>query len=377
VMREMQAPQSGYYSSLDADSEHEEGKFYVWSREEVAGLLTGDEYAVAAACYGLDRSPNFEGKHWHLCMAEPLQQVADRLAISAAEAENRLASARDKLWRARERRIRPGCDQKILTSWNALMIHGLAHAGRVFGREDWLASARNATDFVRATLWRDGRLLATYKDGRAHLNAYLDDHAFLLAALLELMQSCFRAQDLRFARELAEALLTRFEDPEGGAFFFTSRDHEPLIMRPKPGPDNATPSGNGTAARALLRLGHLFGEPRYLQAAERTLRLFFPQMQQHASAFSSLCLGLAEALAPPTIVLLRGPEPGTALWSARLTKRYAPFTLVLAVPDSADGLPAAMDKPRRSGVNAWVCHGVNCLPPIDQWAELERAVAAQ
>ena len=377
VMREMQSAQGGYYSSLDADSEHEEGKFYVWSCEEAAALLSEEEYAVAGACYGLYRAPNFEGKHWHLCMAKPLEQVADSLGIPAAQARDCLASARAKLWQARERRVRPGRDEKILTSWNALMIHGMAHAGRALGREDWLASARAATGFLRATLWRDGRLLATYKDGRAHLNAYLDDHAFLLAALLELMQSCFRREDLQFAQELAEAMLTRFEDQIGGAFFFTSRDHEPLILRPKPGFDNATPSGNGTAALTLQRFGHLIGEPRYLQAAERTLRLFLPQMQQHASGFPTLCLALGEALTPPSIVLLRGPEADTGSWSRQLSQRYSPATLVLCIPDGTDPLPAAMDKPRRPGVNAWVCRGVNCLPPIEQWAELERALATQ
>ncbi|HTT40344.1 MAG TPA: thioredoxin domain-containing protein [Burkholderiales bacterium] len=376
VMREMQSPEGGYYSSLDADSEHEEGKFYVWSQEEVARLLSDEEYAVAGACYGLDRPPNFEGRHWHLRIAKPLERVADALGISTALARDRLDSARAKLWQARERRIRPGRDEKILTSWNGLMIQGMAYAGRALGREDWLASARKATHFLRATLWRDGRLLATYKDGKAHLNAYLDDHAFLLAALLELMQSGFSREDMEFAQDLAEAMLTRFEDERSGAFFFTSRDHEPLILRPKPGFDNATPSGNGTAALALQRFGHLIGEPRYLRSAERTLRLFFPQLQQHASGFSTLCLALAEAITPPTIVLLRGLDADIVSWSRQLAQRYRPATLMLCIPDGAAGLPAAMDKPQRRGVNAWVCRGVECLPPIDQWAELERALAA-
>ena len=158
-------------------------------------------------------------------------------------------------------------------------------------------------------LWRDGRLLATYKDGRAHLNAYLDDHAFLLAALLESMQADFRRDDLDFAVALADALLSQFEDRERGGFFFTSHDHEPLILRPKPGLDNATPSGNGVAALALQRLGHLVGEPRYLEAAERTLRLFYPQLARHPSGFSTLCMALAEHCDPPTVVVLRGDAP--------------------------------------------------------------------
>jgi uncharacterized protein len=374
VMREMQSPEGGYYSSLDADSEHVEGKYYVWTREQVAHLLDDDEYAVASVHFGLTRSPNFEGEHWLPYVARPIEEVAASLDLALPVAEELAARAREKLFAAREQRVRPGRDEKVLTSWNALMIHGMARAGRAFGRGDWVASARRALGFLRAALWREGHLLATYKGGRAHLNAYLDDHAFLLAALLELLQTEFRTEDLRFAIEVADALLERFEDRVNGGFFFTGGDHEPLIVRPKPAPDGATPSGNGMAALALQRLAHLLGEPRYLDAAERTLRLFFPQMQRHASAFATLCLALAEHLTPPTTVILRGSAAETASWQARLAGRYAPSTLVLALADGIAGLPPAMDKPVRPGVNAWVCRGVECLPPIDQALVLERTL---
>ena len=376
VIREMQSPEGGYYSSLDADSEHVEGKYYVWSREEVAGVLDEDEYAVASAHFGLTRAANFEGEHWHLYVAQPLEQVAASLGLSLEVADSLLERARTKLLAAREHRVRPGRDEKILTSWNALMIDGMTHAGRVFERAEWITSARCALDFVRTTLWRDGRLLATYKDGRAHLNAYLDDHAFLLAATLELMETEFRGEDLRFAVEVADALVDRFDDGADGGFFFTSRDHEALILRPKPGPDGATPSGNGVAALTLQRLAHLVGEPRYLVAAERTLSLFFPQMHEHASAFATLCLALAEHLVPPATVILRGEVRELARWreQAGLARRYQPSTLVVALPDGISGLPHAMDKPARAGVNAWVCRGVECLPPIQEPAALEQAL---
>ena len=372
VMREMQSPEGGYYSSLDADSEHVEGKYYVWTREEVARLLDKDEYTVASAHFGLSRLPNFEGEHWHLYVAQPIEKVATALGISLTAAEDLIARARAKLFSAREQRVRPGRDEKILTSWNALMIHGMSRAGRAFGREDWIASASRALDFVRTRLWRDGRLLATYKDGRAHLNAYLDDHAFLLAALLDLMQTHYRAEDLRFATELADSLLERFEDRINGGFFFTGSDHEPLILRPKPAPDGATPSGNGVAALSLQRLAHLVGEPRYLDAAERPLRLFFPHIQRHPSVFATLCTVLAEHLKAPATVILRGSGAELARWQARLAERYAPSTLVLALPDGLAGLPEILDKPARPGVNAWVCRGVECLPPIQDAAVLER-----
>jgi uncharacterized protein YyaL (SSP411 family) len=372
VMREMQSPDGGYYSSLDADSEHEEGKFYVWSREEIAALLDELEYAAAAAVWGLDQAPNFEGRHWHVRVAESIPRVAERLGASEPAAQEALERARAKLFAARAQRVRPGRDDKILTSWNALMIHGMLHAGRVLDRVEWIASARGALDFLRTRLWRESQLLATFKDGRAHLNAYLDDHAFLLAALLESMQADFRRHDLDFAIALADVLLDRFEDSERGGFFFTGHDHEQLILRPKPGFDNATPSGNGVAALVLQRLGHLLGEERYLLAAARAMRLFHPQLVRHPSGFSTLCTALAEHCIPPTIAVLRGEARALIPWQRSLAARYAPAGMVVALGADEQDLPAALDKPVREGVNGWVCRGVNCLAPIGELGALAR-----
>jgi len=376
VMREMQSPEGGYYSSLDADSEHEEGKFYVWTPDAVKALLAPEEYAVIAPHYGLDRAPNFEGHAWHLRVTRPLDAVANQLGIPMAACEARLAGARAKLLAARVARVWPGRDEKILTSWNALMIMGMARAARVFERPEWLASARRAMDFIRGTLCRDGRLLATFKDGKAHLNAYLDDHAFLLGALLELLQCEFRAEDTAFARKLAEILLAKFEDREAGGFYFVSDDHEKLIHRSKPGHDNATPSGNGIAAYALQRLGHVLGEPRYLDAAARALKLYYPAMERQPSGFVSLATALDEYLAPPAIVVLRGEANEMAGWQKALAQSYRPNTLVFAVAPGLGGLPSVLDKPApASGVSAWVCHGTACLPPVGALASLERALA--
>jgi hypothetical protein len=352
VMREMQSSDGGYCSSLDADSEGEEGKYYVWDRSEIEQLLTPQESALAARRWGFDDAPNFENRHWHAKIAAAVR--ADEMPL--------LESARQKLFAAREQRVRPGRDDKVLTSWNALMIEGMAHAARVFGRRDWLVSAQRAADFIRTTMWHDGRLLATAKNGRAHLDAYLDDHAYLLAALLELMQAEFRPEDLAFAIELADTLLSRFEDPEAGGFFFTAHDHEALIHRPKTGHDNATPAGNGIAAFALQRLGHLLGDARYLSAADKTLLLFWSQIQRSPSGFASLLRVLEEALTPPDIVILRGPEGEMAEWQRALGA--APQRLVLALPNGIRGLPETLAKPESDHVNAWVCQGVICSAPI-------------
>ena len=364
VMREMQSPAGGYYSSLDADSEGVEGKFYVWDRAEVQALLDAPEYAAFAQRFGLHGAPNFEGKHWHLCVAR-----------DATPEDPLLASACAKLLAARELRVRPGRDEKILVSWNALMIRGMARAARVFGKPEWLDSAQRALAFVQAAMWKDGALLATCKDGRAHLNAYLDDYAFLIDALIELLQARFDISQLEFAQALADTLLEQFEDTESGGFFFTGRNHERLIHRPKPGHDNATPAGNGVAAFALQRLAALTGEDRYRRAAERALQAFFPTMRSHPAGFGSSMIALEEALGPPTTVILRGaPEP-LAAWSAALAAEHRPATMVLAIPAGAGGLPPVLDKPMDASagertVNAWICQGVTCLLPVSDLATL-------
>ena len=364
VLREMQAPDGGYYSSLDADSEHEEGKFYVWQRDEILELLNDDEYALIEPYYGLDRPANFENHAWNLRVAAPLVEVAKNLDISIEQAEVRLESARRKLLAARTQRVRPGRDDKILAAWNGLMIAGMARAARVFDRPDWLRSAQHAMDFVRDTLWRDGKLLATCKDGKAHLNAYLDDHAYLLNALLELLQAEYRSADLAFAVQLADALLERFEDKQDGGFFFTSHDHEALIQRNKTGPDNATPSGNGIAAQSLLRLSELTGETRYAEAAERCLKLFFPAMQQIAAYHSSLCTALAEYLQPAAVLVLRGARNETRIWRDSLRSRYLPDVMTIALDGDVADLPEVLAKPRSEKATAWLCHSTQCLPPI-------------
>ncbi|MHB9117082.1 MAG: thioredoxin domain-containing protein [Burkholderiales bacterium] len=366
VLREMQAPEGGYYSALDADSEHVEGKFYVWDRDEVAALLTPEEYRVAAPAYGFDLPPNFEGQHWNPILARELASFVAEQELGAAEAL--LASARHKLFAAREQRIRPGRDEKILSSWNALMIKGMARAGRVFGNPAWLASARRSLDFIRREMWRDGRLLASHKDGLSQFNAYLDDYAFLLDALLETMQAEVRADDVAWARALADVLLASFEDPEKGGFYFTSHDHENLLCRMKPGHDNATPSGNGVASHALPRLGHIVGEVRYLAAAERAIRLFHAAASSQSAGYISLLAALEECLLPPLIVVLRGR--GAEEWLRKLNGHYFPRAIVLAVPAGIIGLPDALNKPEPAHVNAWVCSGVSCLSAIDTFPAL-------
>ncbi|AKJ29616.1 thioredoxin domain-containing protein [Caldimonas brevitalea] len=368
LMREMQGPDGGYFSSMDADSEGEEGRYYLWRPEQVKPLLAPAEYAAFAARYGLDTLPNFEQHAWHLRLALPLEEVVERAGASLEQVEADVAGARRRLLSERERRPRPGRDDKVLTSWNALTIDAMAFAGRVFGRPDWIASARRALEFVRRALWQDGRLLATSKDGRSHLNAYLDDHTFLLAAVLELMQSDgpVRHDDLQFALAVADAMLARFEDTRDGGFYFTSHDHERLLVRPKTGHDGALPSGNGMAARQLQRLGHLLGEPRYLAAAGRTMTWFATEMIQLPHGFATLAEALDEHAHPPSVVVLSGPAASLADWTRALDARYRPDLIVVQLPEDTQGLPSSLHKPVGARPHAWLCRGTQCLPAVDQ-----------
>jgi uncharacterized protein YyaL (SSP411 family) len=264
----------------------------------------------------------------------------------------------------------PGRDDKVLTSWNALMIRGMAIAARTLDREDLAASATRALDFIRGTLWRDGRLLATYKDGRAHLNAYLDDYVYLADAVLELQQTRFRSDELGFARELLEVVLERFADPDGG-FFFTSDDHEALIHRSKSFSDDATPAGNGIAAFVLQRMGHLLGDTRYLTAAEQTVRTAWSLLEKYPHAHTSLLIALEELLNPPETVILRGTGDAIESWRRELAKLYAPRRMVLAVPtDTGDLPPALADKPARGDAAAYVCKGSVCSAPLESLSAL-------
>jgi uncharacterized protein YyaL (SSP411 family) len=280
-------------------------------------------------------------------------------------------SARRKLLAARARRVPPALDDKVLTSWNALMIRGLAIASRSLGRPDLEQAATQALDFLRETVVRQGRLLATWREGRAHLDAYLDDYVFLADAILELQQVRFHTHELAFAGSLMETVLARFEDRENGGFFFTADDHEALFHRSRSFSDEATPSGNGIAAFVLQRLGHLLGEDRYLAAAERTLRAAWPHLSRDPASHVSLLVALEELRSPPRVIIIRSGSGELETWRRELMQRYAPQRMVLAIPSDTAGLPQALasKRPRETTV-AYVCRGSTCSLPITSLPEL-------
>lgn len=374
VVHEMRSPEGGFYSSVDADSEGEEGRYYVWSRSEVRALLSPAEQAVIALHYGLNQTPNFEG-HWHLRVVLPLPEVAERVGKPLTEVEMELAGARAKLLAARQQRIRPGCDDKVLTSWNALMIKGLATAGRVLGQARFIDAAQQAFDFIHDSLWIDGRLRASWKEGRARFAAYLDDYAFLIDAALELLQCRWSSAYLNWTRELAEVLLAQFEDAVDGGFFFTAHDHEPLIHRAKPMQDESMPSGNAVAAHALLRLGYLLGEERYLKAAERTLHCAAASLSRYPGAHGAMLSAVHAWRHPPRIIVLRGDPSELGEWCTDVAEYLALHELCLVVPSDAGALPGALAERRPQGVAiAYVCEGASCRPPARSLPELRRVL---
>ena len=378
AIREMQAPEGGFYAALDADSEGEEGRFYLWTPDAARAELDEGEFAALAASFGLDRPPNFEGREWHLHTFVERDGLAAKLGIDGSEAAARLDRARAKLFAARSPRVRPGLDDKVLTSWNALMVSGLAVAGEALGAPEFIDAGERAFDFLRARAWDDGRLHAVWKEGRARFPAYLDDHALLLEASLRLLQARWRPDRLDFAVEIADALLDRFEDRERGGFWFTAHDHEALMHRSKSFSDDSLPAGNGVAAAWLGRLGHLLGETRYLEAAERALAAGWAGLVEMPHAHGAMLTALEEFLEPPQTVVLRGRGESLEHWRARCAAPYPPRRYVVAIPDDAPGLPGllASRTPRPDGSPvAYVCEGHRCDTPITSFAELEAALS--
>ena len=368
VMRDLRSPDGAFWSTLDADSEGHEGRFYAWTPDEVRRHLDAETYAVFASRFGLDGDANFEGR-WHLRVARSLDAIAaDRgLRVDAVNAQ--LQAARTTLLAARNARVWPQRDEKILTSWNGLMISGLAIAARSLGRADLGEAATRAVDFIRTTMWQatasGHRLFAVHKDGRTRFPAYLDDHAFLLAGLLDLLETRWRSADLAFAVDLAEILLRHFEDRESGGFYFTADDHEALLHRPKAFQDDAVPSGNGIAAVALGRLGALLGEPRYLDAAERVLKAAWSLVERYPQAHATLLMALEEYLQPVDMVIIRGEADEVAQWLAEANRIYSPRRLLFGIPKDAPDLPAALAAKRPADTTvAYLCRGSTCSEPV-------------
>lgn len=371
VMREMQSPTGGYYSSLDADSEHIEGKFYVWTPDEVKKHIPVDHYSTFSEYFGLNLPANFEDKDWNLIKAIKTHDLAEKYDIDIHQLKDQLDANRQQLLAAREERVRPGTDDKILTSWNALMIKGMSTAGRIFENTEFVHSAQQALDFIQSKLWNKDKLFATHKNDKTQHRAYLDDYAFLLDAIMELLQAEWNKDYLTFAIELAEYLLKEFEDTKHGGFYFTGHHHESLILRQKNYADDAMPSGNGIAAVALLKLGYLLTNTHYLSAAENTIKASFDSIKQspiaHATLLQALDIYLNDGM---TTVIIRGDATIASKWQTTLNKKFKPNLQHFYLPEEIRLPIELVGKKIQEETCAYLCKGTSCSVPIFDIEEL-------
>ena len=328
-------------------------------------LVGDDDYPIVEKRFGLHKDANFEGA-WHLTVRESIPNIASELNLSVEDVEAALERSREALFKERATRVHPGRDDKQLTSWNALAVRGLAIVGRVLEDESLIDAAANCIDFLQENLLVDGRLYASYKEGRARFPAYLDDHAFLIDAILELLQTRWNTQHLKFATQIADLLLEHFEDKENGGFYFTADDHETLMHRPKPLADESMPSGNGVAAFALQRLGHLVGDMRYTDAADRALKSAWKAMDEYPHGHVTLLTALEENLTPPEIVVLRGEVAEIESWRNSARKIYAPSRIIVAIPANESDLPGLLAERKAidGEVLAYRCEGTRCDLPV-------------
>lgn len=362
IRREMLDTSGGFYSTQDADSEGEEGKFFVWSQEEIVKILGKDEAKEFCAYYDVTPPGNFEG-HCILNVRNP---------IVTASGTDKFAAARQILFKEREKRITPGRDEKVITAWNGLMLAAFADAAGVLGNDEYLEIAKRNAEFILNEMQSAGRLRRTWKEGVAKLNGYLEDYANVADALIVLYQVSGEANYLTEARRLADLMITEFWDEDLGGFFFTSSDHEELIVRNKDFYDNATPSGNSVAGDALLRLAKLSGEDKYERFAITTLRLAASQIRRHPQGFGRALSTLEFHLSESREIAVIGDRQSKI--ARAIFERYLPET-VIAVTNGVDdlnaGLPLLHRREMIEGLTtAYVCRDLVCERPVTSVEDL-------
>ena len=366
----------GFYSTQDADSEGVEGKFFVWKPEEIEEILGEDDAREFCAYYDVSASGNFEGYNI-LNVKNPVATApGSDMASDTSVQAGRLRSSRARLFAEREKRIKPNRDEKVLTAWNGLMLAAFADAAGVLGNDDYLEIAKKNATFIERELLRDGRLLRTWKDGKAKLNGYVEDYANVADGLIELFQVSGDMKYLTEARRLADLMITEFWDAENGGFFFTSNDHEELVVRNKDFYDNATPSGNSVASEVLLRLGKLTGDEKYDRFAVTVLRLAASQIRRHPQGFGRALSALEFHLSETKEIVIIGPK-GNDL-KREVLGRYLPNAVLVlsnATVDDSTTIPLLKDRGMVDGkATAYVCEDFVCQRPVTKVADLDKVL---
>jgi uncharacterized protein YyaL (SSP411 family) len=384
VLREMTSSEGAYFSTQDADSEGVEGKFFVWSKEEIETLLGHDDAELFSSIYDVTPQGNWEG-HNILHLSRGLEVDAKMLSVPTEKLRARLQPCKQKLLEGRNKRVWPGRDEKILTSWNALMIGSFAKAAQVLEMPQYAQAASRAADFLLTTMRRaDGRLYRTSFAGMApKLNGYLEDYAYLIDALVTLYEATFEPRWIASAVDLSQIMIEQFWDSAEGGFFYTGNDHEVLIARNKDPHDNATPSGNAMAVTGLLRLAKLTGDADFFNKAKQTLELFRPLMARSPSAAGQMLIALDFYLGPVQEVALVGDaaNPGVIEALRCLRRSFRPHQVLAWKPkgdtaqDAEELLPLLKGRSDLGDVTAYLCENFTCQAPIVGAQELSRRIA--
>jgi uncharacterized protein YyaL (SSP411 family) len=364
VMREMTSPEGGFYSAQDADSEGKEGIFFLWTADQVRSILGDEEGTLFNSYFGITPEGNFEGKNI-LNVPRSSDVVAKLNRISEADLLAVVQQGKEKLFQIRESRVKPGRDEKILTAWNGLMLRSFAEASRVLASEEYRAVAVRNAEFLLSQLYRAGRVLRSYKDGQARLNGYLDDYACLIDGLISVYEATFDPRWIHAAVEIAETMIDRFWDPEGKNFYFTSKDHETLLHRPRELMDSAVPSGNSVAVHGLLRLWKLSGEVRYSDYSLMVLESLGGLMAQQPSAFPNLLCALDFYLGNPREIAVVGDpkDEKTKQLLRTIFGLYLPNKVVACGMNS--DLFLLENRPQSEGVpTVYVCENFTCGLPV-------------
>jgi uncharacterized protein YyaL (SSP411 family) len=377
MLREMKSPEGGFYSTQDADSEGEEGKFYVWTRDEIKEILGKEKGTPFCAYYGVAQQGNFEGRASVLNIASTLEKVSQSYGMTVRDLGKILKEGRQKLFAEREKRVRPGRDEKILTSWNGLMISSLVDGFKVTEDEKYLKGAKEAALFILKEMRKNGHLMRVFNKGKWRVKGYSEDYAFFIQALVDLYEATFEMEWLKEADELNKRMIQQFWDERNGGFFFTGTENESLIARSKNIYDNVTPSANSIAVFNLVRLGYLTGEDSLKQRAEQTLRLFYNFLDQHPSGFSQMLSGLSFFLNPEEIGIIGSKNDfKTKSMLKEIYLAYLP-NKILSLRDPREPIegnwfPFLTEKGMTEVPTAFVCKRFTCLPPIQDEKELRR-----
>ncbi|MGI8655097.1 MAG: thioredoxin domain-containing protein [Pyrinomonadaceae bacterium] len=382
VAREMTNEQGGFYSTQDADSEGHEGKFFVWTPPEIKEILGAEDARLFSAYYDVTEAGNFEGVNI-LHVSRSVEDTAKAAGVSVERLREALERGRRELFAAREKRVKPARDEKILTAWNGLMLASFAEAAAILERDDYLNIARRNAEFVLDNLRRDGLLLRTYKDGQAKLNAYLDDYAFYADGLLALYEASGEVRWLEEVQAIADTMLREFWDEQAGGFFYTGKSHEELIVRSKDYFDNATPSGNNVAADVLLHLSVLTGNDDYRQRAETVLHILGEPLMRYPSAFGRALCALDFYLSSPKEIVIIGERDGadTRQLTREVWKRFLPNKIVAQAIEHDERatqlVPLLRERTKLDGMaTAYVCEHYSCRAPVTTAEELSAQLEA-